>query len=320
MSSGAVAPQAKTAAPVKEVTTASFRADVLTASHAPAGAGRLLGAVVRAVQAARAGAGEGGRRLGRQGRARQDEHRRASADRRPARHPVDSGRHRLRQGPAGRRIRRRAAGEPDPRLHRAARRAARGRVGRAARRGRGSGRQGRRGRARRRSTPRSWPRTPATPRRSAVSPSCMSRPGSSTRRRRCWRRRPRPRPARSRIRRSPPPGRRCAWPSRPRTSASSRRSSRRSPPIPTIIRRASISPSRCRPRATGTGAADQLLEIIRRDRKWNDEAARKQLLQFFEAWGLMDPAIGRGAAQTVGDLVLKRRAADGQPRRRARNE
>ena len=37
-------------------------------------------------------------------------------------------------------------------------------------------------------------------------------------------------------------------------------------------------------------AADQLLEIIRRDRKWNDEAARKQLLQFFEAWGLMDPA------------------------------
>ncbi len=39
-----------------------------------------------------------------------------------------------------------------------------------------------------------------------------------------------------------------------------------------------------------TGAADQLLEIIRRDRKWNDEAGRKQLLQLFEAWGLMDPA------------------------------
>jgi putative thioredoxin len=38
------------------------------------------------------------------------------------------------------------------------------------------------------------------------------------------------------------------------------------------------------------GAADQLLEIIRRDRKWNDQAARKQLLQLFEAWGLMDPA------------------------------
>ena len=37
-------------------------------------------------------------------------------------------------------------------------------------------------------------------------------------------------------------------------------------------------------------AADRLLEIIKRERKWNDDAARKQLVQFFEAWGLMDPA------------------------------
>ena len=37
-------------------------------------------------------------------------------------------------------------------------------------------------------------------------------------------------------------------------------------------------------------AAEQLVEIIRRDRSWNDQAARKQLLQLFEAWGLMDPA------------------------------
>ena len=37
-------------------------------------------------------------------------------------------------------------------------------------------------------------------------------------------------------------------------------------------------------------AANQLLEIIRRDRRWNEDAARKQLLQFFEAWGLMDPS------------------------------
>ncbi|MCS6922159.1 MAG: thioredoxin [Elioraea sp.] len=35
-------------------------------------------------------------------------------------------------------------------------------------------------------------------------------------------------------------------------------------------------------------AAEQLLQIIRRDRKWNDEAARLQLLKFFEAWGLSD--------------------------------
>lgn len=37
------------------------------------------------------------------------------------------------------------------------------------------------------------------------------------------------------------------------------------------------------------GATDALLEIIRRDRGWNDEAARKQLLKFFEAWGPTDP-------------------------------
>jgi putative thioredoxin len=33
---------------------------------------------------------------------------------------------------------------------------------------------------------------------------------------------------------------------------------------------------------------DHLLEIVRRDRKWNDDAARKQLVQFFEAWGPTD--------------------------------
>jgi len=37
-------------------------------------------------------------------------------------------------------------------------------------------------------------------------------------------------------------------------------------------------------------AADALLEIIKRDRSWGDGSARKQLLQFFEAWGSMDPA------------------------------
>ncbi|MFN6953491.1 MAG: tetratricopeptide repeat protein [Acetobacteraceae bacterium] len=37
-------------------------------------------------------------------------------------------------------------------------------------------------------------------------------------------------------------------------------------------------------------ATDALIESIRRDRAWNDEAARKQLLKFFEAWGFADPA------------------------------
>lgn len=37
------------------------------------------------------------------------------------------------------------------------------------------------------------------------------------------------------------------------------------------------------------GAADALLEIIRRDRDWNDAAARGQLLKLFEVVGLEDP-------------------------------
>ena len=37
-------------------------------------------------------------------------------------------------------------------------------------------------------------------------------------------------------------------------------------------------------------AADALLEIIRRNRTWNDDAARLQLLKFFEAWGFDDPS------------------------------
>ena len=36
-------------------------------------------------------------------------------------------------------------------------------------------------------------------------------------------------------------------------------------------------------------AVDELLELVRRDRKWNDEAARKQLVKFFEAMGHGDP-------------------------------
>jgi putative thioredoxin len=43
-----------------------------------------------------------------------------------------------------------------------------------------------------------------------------------------------------------------------------------------------------------TEAADQLLESVRRDRKWNDEAARKQLVQLFDAWGAKDPATLEG--------------------------
>jgi putative thioredoxin len=41
-------------------------------------------------------------------------------------------------------------------------------------------------------------------------------------------------------------------------------------------------------------AANNLLEIIRRDRKWDEDGARKQLVQFFEAWGFADPAAVEG--------------------------
>jgi putative thioredoxin len=41
-------------------------------------------------------------------------------------------------------------------------------------------------------------------------------------------------------------------------------------------------------------ATEQLLAIVKRDRKWNDDAARKQLVQLFEAWGGADEATVEG--------------------------
>jgi len=41
-------------------------------------------------------------------------------------------------------------------------------------------------------------------------------------------------------------------------------------------------------------AVDNLLAIVKRDRKWNDDGARKQLVQFFEAWGPTDEATVNG--------------------------
>jgi putative thioredoxin len=41
-------------------------------------------------------------------------------------------------------------------------------------------------------------------------------------------------------------------------------------------------------------ATEQLLAIVKRDRKWNDDGARKQLVQFFEAWGPADEATAEG--------------------------
>ena len=41
-------------------------------------------------------------------------------------------------------------------------------------------------------------------------------------------------------------------------------------------------------------AVKHLIDIVKRDRKWNDDGARKQLVQFFEAWGATDPATVEG--------------------------
>ena len=43
-----------------------------------------------------------------------------------------------------------------------------------------------------------------------------------------------------------------------------------------------------------TEATQQLLEIVKRDRKWNEDGARKQLVQFFDAWGAADEATVEG--------------------------
>jgi putative thioredoxin len=37
-------------------------------------------------------------------------------------------------------------------------------------------------------------------------------------------------------------------------------------------------------------ATDHLISIMKRDRAWDDDGARKQLLQFLEVWGFKDPA------------------------------
>jgi len=41
-------------------------------------------------------------------------------------------------------------------------------------------------------------------------------------------------------------------------------------------------------------AVTHLIAIVKRDRKWNEDAARKQLVTFFEAWGATDPATLEG--------------------------
>ena len=204
----------------------------------------------------------------------------------PARHPVDPGRDRLRQGPAGQRDCRRAAGKPDP----AASSSGWSGRSRTNRRRCWLRRTKRPPRAtqRRRSIPKFWPMTRARPKRSAVSPSSTSRPDVWTKRRPCWRRRgggARP----GRTRRSFQLGgvRLAEQTSNVGELAPLEQAIAANPDNHQARFDLAVALSA---KGEHDAAADHLLEIIRRDRKWNDEAARKQLLQLFEAWGLMDPA------------------------------
>jgi putative thioredoxin len=50
-------------------------------------------------------------------------------------------------------------------------------------------------------------------------------------------------------------------------------------------------------------AAQELLNIVKRERSWNDEAARKLLLQFFDSWGPTDPTT-RAARRQLSSLLF----------------
>ncbi len=50
-------------------------------------------------------------------------------------------------------------------------------------------------------------------------------------------------------------------------------------------------------------AMDHLLEIVRKDRTWNDDAARKQLIELFDAWGPKDPLTLEGR-QRLSSLLF----------------
>ena len=64
---------------------------------------------------------------------------------------------------------------------------------------------------------------------------------------------------------------------------------RGSRPIPTTMRRGSSSPRRRWRPATATAPPTRCSRSSRRDREWNEGAARKRLLQLLEAQGLEDP-------------------------------
>jgi putative thioredoxin len=51
------------------------------------------------------------------------------------------------------------------------------------------------------------------------------------------------------------------------------------------------------------GAVDELLELFRRDRDWNDDAARQQLFKIFESLGPKDP-VGLAGRRRLSSMLF----------------
>ena len=64
-------------------------------------------------------------------------------------------------------------------------------------------------------------------------------------------------------------------------------------------------------------AAEQLVTLMKRDRTWNEDGARKKLLEFFEAWGAKDPATLKGRRLLSAPAVLADAEAPDVARRSA---
>ena len=269
------------------------------------GAGRFLGALVRPVQAADAGAGEGrqgGRRRGRPG---QDEHRRASR-RSPGQLGIQSipAVIAFQKGQPVDGFMGAVPGEPDQGAYRPRRRPGRGPGRGGHRRGRQPDRGGRPRGRRPRSTRRCWSSSPTTSRRSPASPSCSSTRARSRTPSGCsrWSRRPRP-PTRRWPASAPP----STSPSRPPRWATSPASSAAVEADPDAHQARFDLALALAARGEREQAVDHLIEIVKRDRDWNDDGARKQLASVLRGLGRDGPGHDPRAAQALGASLLVRR-------------
>ncbi len=115
----------------------------------------------------------------------------------------------------------------------------------------------------------------------------MSRSATSNRRNRHWRSCRKPSAGTSRLRRR---ARHWNSPNRRRPSDQLANLSKKFRQIRSIIRQDLTLRLALNAQGKKKEALDHLIEIVRRDRKWNDDGARKQLVQLFDAWGATDEA------------------------------